>query len=175
MSDQFQNFNSPLGQSLGQNTQHLEFIALASGFSSTETNIFTEIWDVLQVDRLADHEFASMVTFLSKWDKNVGKIVHGRVPEENIRNVEKKDYLRKHGIHYIIQRARRDMDQLIETLDQLRIAVGNANEEFERENDDNRNENSVEESYDIDENLDGNEDDNPIQYEQGRNVRQREN
>ncbi len=67
------------------------------------------------------------------------------------------------------------MDQLIETLDQLRIAVGNANEEFERENDDNRNENSVEESYDIDENLDGNEDDNPIQYEQGRNVRQREN
>ena len=149
MSDQFQNFNSPLGQSLGQNTQHLEFIALASGFSSTETNIFTEIWDVLQVDRLADHEFASMVTFLSKWDKNVGKIVHGQVPEENIRNVEKKDYLRKHGIHYIIQRARRDMDQLIE--------------------------NSVEESYDIDENLDGNEDDNPIQYEQGRNVRQREN
>ncbi len=37
----------------------------------------------------------------------------------------------------MIQRARRDMDQLIESLDQLRISVGNANEELVRENNSN--------------------------------------
>ncbi len=67
----------------------------------------------------------------------MGKIVHGKVPEENISNIDKKNYLRKHGIHYMVQRARSDMDRLIETLEKLRIAVGNANEEFVRENNNN--------------------------------------
>ncbi len=82
MSDEFQNFNSPFGQSLGENTKYLDFIGDVLSFSN-ETNIFTEILDVLDANNLAFHEFASIVTCLGKWDKNVGKIVHGRVPKEN--------------------------------------------------------------------------------------------
>ncbi len=136
MSDKFQHFNSPLGQSLGENTKYLELIGCVTNFPN-ETNIFTEILGVLDVENLGLSPFSSIVNCLGNWDKNVGNIVHGLAIEENVRNIDKKDFLQKHGIHYMIQRARRDMDQLIDTLDQLRIAVGNANEEFERENNSN--------------------------------------
>ncbi len=181
MSDEFQNFKSPLGKSLEQNTKQLETIAHATGFFSTETNIFTEILDVLEVDSLAHKQLGHVVTFLGKWDKNVGKIVHGRVLEANIQNFDKKDYLRKHGINYMIQRAHRDMDELIETLDQLRNAVGNAKEEFNSDNSIYNNEHSNnDESSDSDhdennegdngETLDDHEIDIIHDFEQGRNV-----
>ncbi len=82
MSDKFQNFNSPLGQSLEEIIKYLDFIGDVTSFSN-ETNIFTEILDKLDVDNLSFHKFASIVTCLGKWDKNVGKIVHQQVPEEN--------------------------------------------------------------------------------------------
>ncbi len=156
MSDEFQNFESPLGQPLGQNTQFLEAFGNLQGYAHTETSIFTEIMDVLQVNCLAHYKFSRVVTLLGKWDKNVGKIVHGKVPDKNISNIDKKIYLRKHGIHYMLQRARKDMDQLIETLEKLRIAVGNANEEFVRENNNNNirnnNNNSDSDSDDVEDN-----------------------
>ena len=74
MSNEFQNFESPLGKSLGLNTEHLEFIAISSGFSSTETNIFTEMLDVLEVDSVAHEKLANLVTFLGKWDKKWEKL-----------------------------------------------------------------------------------------------------
>ncbi len=139
MSDAFQNFTSPLGQPLGPYTKLLEAIGFRPGYAHTETSIFTEIMDVLEVRSLAVYKFSRVVTLLGKWDKKVGKIVHGEVPDFNISDIDKKEYLRKNGIHYMIQRARRDMDEMIESLEKLRIAVENANEEFVRENNINNN------------------------------------
>ncbi len=61
MSNEFQNFQSPLGKSLGLNTEHLEFIAITSGFFSPETNIFTEMLNVLEVNSVADEKLAKLV------------------------------------------------------------------------------------------------------------------
>ncbi len=86
----------------------------------------------------------------------------------------------------MIQRARRDMDEMIESLEKLRIAVKNANEEFVRENNSNNNSDNVNNSDndsnrsnddvgdigELDE-LDCDSDSMP-DFDQGRNVRRRE-
>jgi len=190
MSDAFQNFTSPLGQPLGPYTKMLEAIGFRPGYAHTETSIFTEIMDVLEVRSLAEYRFSRVLFLLGKWDKNVGKIVHGRVPDFNISDIDKKECLRKHGIHYMIQKARRDMDDMIESLEKLRIAVENANEEFVRENNSNNNNDNVNNS-DNDSNR-SNDDEGDIgdkfgvldevdhdsdsmpDFDQGRNVRRRE-
>ncbi len=177
MSDAFQNFKSPLGQPLGPYTKMLEAIGFLPGYAHTETSIFTEIMEVLEVHSLAEYRLSRVLFLLGKWDKNVGKIVHGRVPNFNISDIDKKEYLQKHGIHYMIQRARRDMDEMIESLEKLRTAVKNANEEFVRENNSNNNNDNVNNSDndsnrsndDVDE-LDGDSFSIP-DFDQGRNVR----
>ncbi len=76
----------------------------------------------------------------------------------------------------MIQRARRDMDEMIESLEKLRTAVKNANEEFVRENNSINNSDNVNNSDndsnrsndDVDE-LDGDSFSIP-DFDQGRNV-----
>ncbi len=142
MSNESQNWIFPLGGWEDENTYRLEQIRLASNFFPLKTNIFDAISDELDIDNLANHSFADVVAYLSKWDKKVEKILHGLDPEENIENGDKKSYLQKHGIHDMIQRACRDMDDLVGSLFDLKNAVEDAEYEFENDTKNNNNNNN---------------------------------